>query len=210
MKRLTEKEANDILLPLYELRLKCESSKNKQLLLKYQKQEALCEEKFDYLVLSKLYKYRSFSNYDDLKQDGRVALLLALRNFDPSKGSFFWWANQYIKTKVKREANRHSTIKIPIKQTKAFQPYKVSQLPTMIDTSLDPCQNSESTQIQEYVRDAIKQLPIEQRKIIELNGIKSYSISQISRELNIARPECVRLLNEAKKNLKQSLESFNF
>ena len=209
MKQLTEKEANEILTKLFELRNKCKRSRSKKLKAEYDQYEAFCEEKFDYLVQSKVYKYKNFSNYEDLKQDGRVALLLALRNFDPNKGSFFWWADKYIKTKVKREANRHSTIKIPIKQTKNIQPYKVSQLPVIIDTNPDPFQSIESTQLKNEVQKAIKQLPEDQRKIIELNGIKSYSISRISRELKITRPDCVKLLNEAKKNLKHSLESLN-
>lgn len=210
MKTLTEREANEILLKLFELRKKCARSKSKKLHAEYRKQEALCEKKFDYLVLSKLYKYRNFANYEDLKQDGRVALLLALRNFNPHKGSFFWWANQYIKTKIKREANCHSALKIPIKQTQKNHPYKVSQMPIMIDAALDPLQSVEQKEIKKQVREAIQQLPCDQRKIIELNGIKSYSISRISKELKINRIECVRLLNDAKENLKQNLEYLNY
>lgn len=207
MERLTEDEANKILNELIRLRKK--SKKDPSAQVAYHNYEQLCSQKFDYLVTSKLYKYRSFANYEDLKQDGRMALLLALRNFDPKKGSFFWWANQYINTKVKREANRHSTIKIPIKQTKEYQPYKVSQLPVLIDSAPDALQTIENTELKEKVQQAISRLPDDQRKILELNGIKSYSISQIARELNIARPDCTKLLNEAKKNLKLNLETLS-
>ncbi|HMB99997.1 MAG TPA: sigma-70 family RNA polymerase sigma factor [Flavobacteriaceae bacterium] len=200
-------EHDEILNRLFELRQKCKKSKSKKIHAEYRKAEALCEAKFDYLVLSKLYKYKSFANYEDLKQDGRVALLLALRNFDPNKGNFYWWANQYIKTKIKREANRHSTIKIPIKQAQTIQPYKVSEIPVVIDSAPDPFQNMESSEIKTQVRNAIEKLPNDQKKIIELNGIKSYSLNRISKELNMKMPECLKLLNEAKQNLKESLKT---
>ena len=208
MERLTEEEAKEILIELIRLRKKSKRGGEKARVA-YENYEQLCSRKFDYLVISKLYRYRTFANYEDLKQDGRMALLLALRNYDPDKGSFFWWANRYIETKVKREANRHSTIKIPIKQTKEFMPYKVSQLPILIDLCPDALQTMISSELKEKVQQAISQLPDDQRKIIELNGIKSYSISQIARELNIARPDCTKLLNEAKKNLKHNLETMS-
>jgi RNA polymerase sigma factor (sigma-70 family) len=207
MERLTEDEANKILAELIKLRRK--SKRDPSALPAYKRCEQICSQKFDYLVTSKLYKYRTFANYEDLKQDGRMALVHAFRNFDPKKGSFFWWANRYIETKIKREANRHSTIKIPIKQTKEYQPYKVSQLPVLVDANPDALQTIESAELKEKVQQAISQLPADQRKILELNGIKSYSISQIARELKIARPDCTKLLNEAKKNLRQNLETLS-
>jgi len=207
MKRLTEKEANQILTKLVGLRNKCKHSKNKQLHHDYLKYEAFCGQQFDYLVVSKVQRYRKFANYDDLKQDGRIALLMALRNFEPTKGSFFWWANQYINTKVKREANRHSTMKIPMKHAKKTQPYKVSQLPILIDSGPSALEIIENNELKSQVVAAINKLPDEQKKILELNGIKSYSISQISKELKIARMECIKILNEARKNLKTSLEN---
>lgn len=207
MERLNEDEAKEILDELVKLRKKYK--RNSAYRVAYERQEQLCSKKFDYLVTSKLYKYRAFANYEDLKQDGRMALILALRNFDPKKGSFFWWANRYITTKIKRQANGHSTIKFPIREAREVQPYKVSQLPIMVDSNPDALEAMESNEIKEKVHQAISRLPADQRKILELNGIKSYSISRIAKELKIARPDCTRLLNEAKKNLKQSLETMS-
>ena len=203
MTGLKQEEANEILGKLVVLRNKCKRSKGKKIHAEYRQYEEFCGKKFDYLVISRIRKYHSFPNYEDLKQDGRVALLSALRNFEPTKGSFFWWADRYITTKVKREANRHSALKIPLKQARTVQPYKVCQMPILIDPAPDALETIESSELKKQVREAIEKLPSDQRRVIELNGIKSYSISRISRELKIARPECVRLLSEAKKNLKQ-------
>lgn len=205
MKRLTEKEANHILKKLIELRNQCKDSDSPDLHKRYSDWEQYCSTKFDYLVTSKTRKYIQFPNYQDLQQDGRLALVIALRNFDINKGSFFWWANQYIKTRISREANKHSTINIPMKKAKEIQPYKVSEIPTIIDSNPDAMRMLESNEIKQKVNAAIDLLPEEQKKILRLNGIKSYSIKRISKTLKISKSNCVKLLNEAKKNFKENL-----
>jgi RNA polymerase sigma factor (sigma-70 family) len=206
MQRLTNTEAEKLLKTLVRLRRKFARTKDKDVLAEYRKCEDLCGQKFDYLVTSKVDKYKAFSNYEDLKQEGRIALLSALRNFDPRKGNFYWWSGQYIKTKIKREANQYSVFHIPIKHIKDMLPYKVLDMPVVIDDCLDATQVIEKNELTEMLSEAIQRLPIEQRKVIELSGIKSYSISSISKELKMARADCVKLLNEAKYNLKQTLK----
>ena len=203
MTQLTEEEANKILKKLIVLRNKCK--KNKEIIAEYNKYEAYCAETFDYLVVARTSRYKQFANYQDLQQDGRMALLLALRNFDLRKGSWFWWSNQYIKTKISRAANCHSIIKIPMQKARFMQPHKVSSMPKMVFEGPSAMDIIKEKEIIQEVTEAIEKLPEEQKKIIKLNGIKSYSISQISRELKMSRPHCVKLLNEAKKNLKETL-----
>lgn len=203
--RLTESEANKILTELLRLRKQYKRKKTLHSKQEYQKYEAFCAAQFDYLVISKTNRYRNFANYNDLQQDGRLALILALRTFDLKKGSFFYWASQYIKTKVCREANKHSTIKIPMKKIKNFQPFKVSEMPIIIEQTESALDVLEHIELKEKINNAINQLPDLERKIIQLNGIKSYSISKISQELNLSPAHCIKLLNEAKKKLKENL-----
>ena len=208
MNQLTQEEA-DILLDKYvKLRKKYKKAKTLEIKREFEQFQEFCAKKFDYLVEARVQAYKKFANYEDLRQDGRVALLFALNSYEPKKGNFFWWANQYIKTKVSREANRHSAMKIPIKHAKHMQPYKVSGFPTMIDASPNALDQIESDEIKQKFWEAVEKLPSDQKKILELNGIKSYSISQISKLLNISRPHCIKLLNEAKKNLKNNIENF--
>lgn len=193
-----------------QLRDKCKTSKNKKVHLEYNKYLDLCIDKLDYLIDIKTKKYRNFSNYEDLRQDGRVALMLALKSYDPKKGDIYWWANQYIKTRVCREANRHSTMKIPIKKAKEMSPYKVSQMPVMICGDQSALDVTETIELRDLVREAVEKLPPEQRRAIqlhfELDGFKSHSIDRICDEMDISRVDCVRLLSEAKINLKEKLE----
>jgi RNA polymerase sigma factor (sigma-70 family) len=230
MKQLTDQEASELLSKLIYLRKMYNATGDESIHKKYKKHEEFCGQKFEYIIVSKLQKYRAFANYDDLKQDARIALLLALRNFDPKKGSFFWWANQYVGTKIKREANRHSSFHIPLKHAKELQPHKESfdpicynrstasfvlaneiekQISLFVDSPLNGLQAIETNEVRMLVKNAMEKLPEEQRKIIELNGIKSYSINKISKELKLTRTDCVNLLNKAKENLKQSLQNIN-
>lgn len=205
-------EINNLLIKLVDLRRKCSKSKSKKLRKEFDDIQEVCAKRLDYLVEARTRKYKGFSNYDDLKQDGRLALYLAFQSYEPEKGDFFWWANKYIKTKISREANRHSTIKIPLKHTKFVTPYKVSQLPIIIDNNPDAFDSINKDESSYIVRNAVSKLPDIQRRVIELhyemnvgNRKESYSIGKICDRLNISRGSCVKLLNEAKKTLKQEL-----
>jgi RNA polymerase sigma factor (sigma-70 family) len=194
------------------LRRKCAKSRSTKLHREFGQIQEQCAKELDYLVEARTRKYKGFSNYDDLRQDGRLALYLALQSYEPEKGDFYWWANKYIKTKISREANRHSTIKIPLKHTKYITPYKVSQLPVIVDKEPNALESMAKGEIDTLIRDAVSKLPDDQRKVIELhyemsdgNRRDSHSIGKICDRLHITRVNCQKLLNEAKKTLKQEL-----
>lgn len=215
MKKETKAERISSLLDrLVTLRRKCKKSKSAKLKKEFEQVQQQCTIELDYLIKARTRRYKGFSNYDDLCQDGRLALYNALQSYEPEKGDFYWWANKYIKTKISREANRHSTIKIPLKHTKQVTPYKVSQLPIIIDNSPDAIENISKNEIETMVRKMVNCLPDDQRKVIELHyemssaqGSRSeiQSIGKICDRLKITRVNCMELLSEAKKTLKQKL-----
>lgn len=213
MKKETKAERISNLLERFVvLRRKCEKSKSAKLKKELEEVQEQCVIELDYLVEARTRRYRSFSNYDDLCQDGRLALYNALQTYKPEEGNFYGWAKMYIKTKISREANRHSTIKIPLKHTKYITPYKVSQLPIIVDNSPDVVENIAKSQCEELIRSAVGRLPDDQRRVIELHYEMSagahgepQSIGNICATLNITRSSCVKLLNEAMSTLKQEL-----
>jgi RNA polymerase sigma factor (sigma-70 family) len=71
--------------------------------------------KYEYLIIRRARKYQKFSNYEDLLQEGRLALLMAIKSYDPNQGELAMWADYYIKTRLSRKANQHSVIQVPIK-----------------------------------------------------------------------------------------------
>ena len=168
-----------------------------------------CAEKFSGMVLSRASKYRKFSNYSDLVQDGFEALMMALETYNPKKGNFSWWADKYIKTRLSRSANAHSTIKIPLKKAKDMQPYKTNSIPLLIDNSNNPLNDVERTEEHEAIWQALDELSETQKQAIlmrhEFNGKKDASVSKISETLNISRLACTKLLSEAESKLRNSL-----
>ena len=114
--------------------------------------EEHCVKKLGRLVDQKVRKYKKFSNYIDLRQDGLEALLLAFNTFDPKKGSFAWWADKYISTRIYRAANAHSTIRYPIEKAKKFMPYKTNCIPVIVDSTQNPAEKVESRQNSHYIK----------------------------------------------------------
>lgn len=211
MKNISREDAYNLLTKFVHYRNRAKTSKSKKVLAAYHDYHAQCTKVFDYLITMKTNKYKSFSNYEDLKQDGRVALLLALRNYDLKKGDFFWWAHKYIDTRIIRSANNHSALKIPIHKAKEMQPYKVTQMPVLIDAGGDVFDKVEKLETQAKIKKALIELPNEQKKIIELaygiNGIKQHSVSNISKLTGMPVNDCMKILTKAKKILKPILEN---
>lgn len=211
MKNITREDAYKLLEKFVHYRNRAKTSKSKKVHAEYRKYHAQCVEKFDYLITMKTNRYKSFSNYEDLKQDGRVALLLALRNYDLKKGDFFWWAHKYIDTRIIRSANNHSTLKIPIHKAKDMQPYKVTQMPVLIDVNGDVFDKVEKLETKDKIKEALIALPTDQKKIIELaygiNGIKQHSVNNISKLTGVSVNDCMKILTKAKKSLKPILEN---
>jgi len=212
MSYLSNDEVNKLAAEFIRLRKLVAKRPEDWIIKKYKRFQNLCMYKLSYLVNSKIGKYRQFSNYIDLQQDGFEALMLALETFKPGKGDFTWWANKYISTRIYRAANAHSTIRYPLKKAKEMQPYKLGTMPVLVDTTENPCQNVEEAQTHSVIMEAINELPDMSRRIIlmyhEFDGGKNNSVSKISKQLNISRNICVQILSEAKDTLKDKLDSY--
>lgn len=206
-----QEEIDEYAKKLIALRDKSHKSKDPKIKKEYSDYQRFCIEKFKYLVNIRASKYRKFSNFQDLEQDGYEALILALKTYNPSKGSFTWWADKYISTRISRAANTHSTIRFPLKKAKELKPFKTTTIPTMIDTNPDAFENIQNSEMIEYVTNALKQLPEKHQKLISLiygfQGMKPQSIGTIIESLSISRPQCLRMLEEAKFQLKEKLKS---
>lgn len=208
-------EINEIVSKLVSLRRQCSKSKNPKAEKELRKIQGVLISKLEYLIDLRTRRYKGFSNYEDLKQDAKLSLHLALHSYEPEKGDFFWWANKYIKTKVSREANRHSTIKIPLKYTKDVHPYKVFQFPVMIDESLSAIESISQHEKEYIIKKAIDKLPEQHKNAISLyyelgNKINCSSVDKICCALSISRISCMKLLQEATEQLKQELSNVEF
>lgn len=211
MKYKNQEEIDEYARKLIELRDASKKQKNPILTQEYINYQNFCIDKFKYLVDIRVSKYRKFSNFKDLEQDGYEALVLALKTYNPKKGSFTWWADKYISTRISRAANTHSTIRFPLKKAKELKPFKTTAIPILIDmqpNALDNISNSETT---DYILQAINELPKDHQKLISLiygfQGMKPHSIGTALKTLSVSRSQCLKILAEAKFQLKEKLKS---
>lgn len=206
---LTEQEAQDLMTTLIDLRAKAKDGDSK-IISELKKHEAVCMDKFRYLVTMKTGRYKAFSNYEDLNQEGFEALVKAMNNYNPKKGSFFWWAHKYIDTRISRSANLHTTIRYPLKVAKAATPHKESVMPLLIEERYCPDRELEDSQTTEAIHGAVSLLSPEQRQVINLafgfEGDKPMSINKICKKLSISRLSCIKTINSALSTMKENIK----
>ena len=210
MKRLSNEEVDEIAVKYLNLKAKAENDKGTdEDLRRFKAYQNIAAQKLKYLISFRAAKYRKFSNHPDLEQDGFEALISAFRTFDPNKGSFSWWADRYISTRIARSANAHSTIRFPIKKAKEMKPYKTSTIPIMIDDSLNPMESFVESESTTNISDAIENLPEKHQEVVNmtygLNGAKIHSINSVMTDLSITRTQYGRILDDAQDKIKKHL-----
>jgi len=207
---LTEQEANELMNKWIDLKGQLKTSNEPKLVKEFEKHEKLCVEKFRYLVTMKTGRYKAFSNYEDLNQEGHEALIKAMKTFKPNKGSFFAWAHNYIGTRISRSANLHTTIRFPLKVAKANTPHKESVMPLLIEERYCPDKELEESQVTHAVQDALSVLSNEQKEIINLafgfDGDKPMSINKICKKLGISRLSCIKTINSSLSTMKENIK----
>lgn len=195
---------------LIDLREQVKTGEDPKIKVALNKHEQICMEKFRYLVTMKTGRYKAFSNYDDLNQEGFEALIKAMNNYNPKKGSFFWWAHKYIDTRISRSANLHTTIRYPLKVAKNNTPHKESVMPLLIEERYCPDKELEESQSVHAIQGAISKLSDSQREIINLaygfDGDKPMSINKICKKLGISRLSCIKTINSALSTMKENIK----
>lgn len=205
---LTEEEAQNLMVKLIDLREKFKSdpSLKKEL----NKHEITCIQKFKYLVTMRTSRYKSFHNYDDLNQEGFEALVKAMKNYNPKKGSFFWWAHKYIDTRISRSANLHTTIRYPLKVAKDTVPHRETVIPLIVEERYIPGLDLEKSQIKSAIDSALNNLSNNQRQAVSmafgLDGNKEMSVNKICKELNMTRQACIKLITNTLLKIKEEIK----
>jgi len=207
---LTEKEANELMSKLFDLRKKTKTSNDPTFKVELERHERECIEKFKYLITMRTNRYSQFNNFEDLQQEGFLALLKAMQTYNPKKGSFFAWAHKYIGTRVSRSANAHTVIRYPLKVAKLNPPHKEQIIPTMIEERFCPDVKLETHQVAQIVKNLVKNLSDEQKEIISLafglDGDKPLSVNKLCKKFNISRLSCSKIINNALSLMKERIE----
>lgn len=207
----TQEQLENMAVEFLDLKDKIKKSKDSSVNRKLKFEQEKIIKKLKCLVDMRSFRYKKFSNFPDLEQEGLEALIMALNTFTPNKSSFTWWADKYISTRLSRAANAHSTVRVPIKHAREMKPLKSSIIPLIIDDRTGHT-DLESKDLEKRVQEAVNKLPEMNKKIISmlygLNGIRQYNITQLCERLSLNKSESMRLINESKKKLKNILQTY--
>lgn len=207
---LNMEEAQNIMVKFIELREKFKETKSLQDKRALEIHQRECVEKFSYLITMRTSRYKNFSNYEDLNQEGQEALIKAMNSFNPNKGCFFAWAHNYVSTRISRSANLHTTIRFPLKVAKAHPPHKESIMPVQIEERFCPDKQLEESQTTQAIQGALSFLSREQQEIISLaygfDGDKPMSINKICKKLNISRLSCIKTISSALSSMRENIK----
>jgi RNA polymerase sigma factor (sigma-70 family) len=211
--KFSQEQLENMAIEFLDLAKKISLSKNKKAIAKYKYKQQDIIKNLKCLVDIRSFKYKKFSNFQDLEQEGFEALLMALNTFKPNTSSFTWWADKYISTRLSRAANAHSTVRVPIKHAKENKPLKASTIPIIIDEE-DGFSILQSKDMEKKILAAVEQLPEINKKIISmlygLNGIRQYNITQLCEKFSLNKSESTKLVNDSKKKLKTILQNYDY
>lgn len=207
---ITEQEAQELMKKFISLRELAKKTKDSNHIKEFKIHEQKCIDNFNYVIKMKTQRYRSFSNYDDLNQEAHEALIKAMSNYNPKRGSFFWWCHKYIDTRISRTANLHTTIRYPLRVAKKTTPHKEPIPKNLLDVKANPEKDIEIMELNSVITDAINSLPSQQKKIIDMlygiSGEPPMSIKKICESLNISRVCCLKEINSASMKLRKNIK----
>lgn len=207
---LTEQEAQDLMLKLVELKAEVKVSTDFKVKNELKRHEQVCIDKFRYLITMKTNRYKTFSNYDDLNQEGFEALIKAMKTYNPKKGSFFSWAHHYIGTRISRSANLHTTIRYPLKVAREVTPHKEAVMPVIVEKRYCPDKQLEDSQINHAISKASNFLSEQEKEILNLvyglDGDKPISINKVCKKLGVSRLHCIKTISSALSTMKEHIK----
>lgn len=206
------RENFSILENLINLKKQKELTKNKCDCRKYNKAFDNAMSRFGYIVDRHSFKYRNFPNYQDIKQEGNIGLAFAIEKFNPERSkNFFKLANWYIRTRIKRSANKHCVVNIPLTYEDKIIINRIQDLGLIMENRETPLDHFEKQDLLFRLNKAIDSLKEPYKTAICLyHGIsigndkpKKLTIKRISKILQMEEENVEEIINEGYKILKE-------
>jgi len=216
-KNKENKETYIVLRKLMDLKEEAKSGKISAKI-KYERHFAFLYEKFAYIPQIHVKRYMQFPNYEDLLQEGNLGLIIALEKFDMTRSNnFYRLANMYVKTRVKRAANKFDVINVPMNIAKDTPPIRVNFSTTSFSQDdSDPLQEFESMERSRKIKETILELPSDERKVVCLyygikvikgdfvmSSSKKKNISFISDKTGMSRAKVKKVIDNTNTKINQ-------
>jgi len=157
--------------------------------------------------------------YDDLVQEGRIALLAAINNFNPSRRARF---STYATTCI-----RNRMISYAIRETAHFYnkdrrriypgdrsaaersdvpPTTLEELASDGSSEADMVELLHLRRYQERLQPALSSLPVRQRQALTLHFRNGKPAAEVATTLNVSRPRVTALIQAALERMRRDME----
>jgi RNA polymerase sigma factor (sigma-70 family) len=163
--------------------------------------------KLSFLVYGQTKRYRSFSNYDDLVQEGFIGLVKAVRKFQWHRfPNFFVYSDQWIRHYVKRAASKFDIVYNPNKDRVVYAEPG--------EDEADPNETPDEILFTQERRASISKILNEfsdrEREIVQkifgLNGSLPETLREIGPQFNLTHERVRQIKNNVLNKLKKNKE----
>lgn len=163
-------------------------------------------EKLNPLIVASIRRYyNKAADYDDLIQEGRLAVLECIKDYDESKGVYFLG---YVKTMLKfLYLNKHKE-KILLSLNTPIGESKDQELIDILESEDgDILEEILKTEELEEIRYALESLTERQRKVIIYFYFEGYSISEIAKRMDATYRTIVNTKTNALEKMRRMLKT---
>jgi RNA polymerase sigma factor (sigma-70 family) len=186
--------------------------------IRYERHFAFLCDKFAYIPQIHVKRYMRFPNYEDLLQEGNLGLIIALEKFDMTRSNnFYRLANMYVKTRVKRAANKFDVINVPMDIAKDTPPIRVNFSTTKFpQDDSDPLREFENMERSRKIKETILELPSDHKKVVcmyygikvikgnfVMSSSKKKNISFISDKIGMSRAKVKKVIDNTNTKINQ-------
>jgi RNA polymerase sigma factor (sigma-70 family) len=163
-------------------------------------------EDLSFLVYSNTSKYKKFSNYEDLNQEGFVGLIKATKRFNHKLfPNFFVFANQWIINGIRRSAKKHDVMYSPQRIKTVYCGF--SEDLSAVDEKDGPDEVFEKAERADRLYKAMGLLGDRERKIVSiLFGVdsKKQTLRESEKCFNLTYERIRQIKNKALEKLRDS------
>jgi RNA polymerase nonessential primary-like sigma factor len=161
-----------------------------------------------FLVYSMAKRYRRFSNYEDLTQEGFIGLLRAVRKFNRNLfPNFFVYSERWIRHSISRAASRFDIVYSPNRQRVVYSDHSGAGEDELVDSPEEEFIEKEKAQV---VRRALGNFCDRDREIVErvfgLNTNNPQTLRNIGPNYNLTHERIRQIKNQVIEKLKGSEE----
>jgi len=159
-----------------------------------------------YMVNKRIASYKETDIYEDLIQEGRMGIIMAMEKFDNSRGiNFFQYSGWHIKNNIRTFLRRERKKRCEIPTENVFN---------YIDEDAAPADEYETREAKKVLQLAIDKLPEMDRRVVEmrfgLGGTDGQTYQEIGNTFSLTRQRIEQIHSRAISKLRKNEELKKF